>query len=272
MHASPILSRDLSPRRQVEPIRTPGKRVVITESQNRNLKILATGEWFGGLPAALQELLVQHSVVRGYRKGEVIYHQDTTSKGLWAVLEGRVRVVRALPGGQEQLFHVGEIGTWFGEFAVLGAGKTLVSVVADTEVSLLVLPKAQFDLIAAEHPVLYKAIALLIAERYGSVIRSLTAAHGFGPRARLLARLEEEIVLLRRHRGPAAGPVTLNLSQADLATMIGVARQTLNALLRQLQREGLLEISFRRIRVLDPAGLRRGLSVDEGVARRRYRL
>jgi CRP-like cAMP-binding protein len=237
---------------------------VITESQRRDLRLLAAGEWFGGLPTAQQELLVQHSVVRGYRKGEAIYHQDTASKGLCAVLEGRVRIFRTLPGGQEQLYHVGEAGIWFGEFAVLGAGKTLVSVVADTDVSLLVLPKAQFDLVAAEHPILYRAIALLIAERYGAVMRYLTGAHGAAPRARLLARLEEEIILLQRHKGLAAGSVTLNLSQADLATMIGVARQTLNELLRDLQREGVLEISFRRIRVLDLAGLRRALAVDEG--------
>jgi CRP-like cAMP-binding protein len=180
---------------------------------------------------------------------------------LCAVLEGRVRIVRTLPGGHEQLLHVG--GIWFGEFAVLGAGKTLVSVVADSEVSLLVLPKAAFDLVAAENPILYKAIALLIAERYGALIRYLTGAHGAAPRARLLARLDEEISLLQRHTGSVAGPVTLNLSQADLATMIGVSRQTLNELLRELQRQGLLEISFRRIRVLDCAGLRGALYVEE---------
>ena len=120
-------------------------------------------------------------------------------------------MVRTFSGVREQLFHVGEAVIWFGEFAVLGARKTLVSVVADTEVSLLVLPKVQFDLVAAEHTILYKAIALLIAERYGAVIRYLTGAHGAAPRARLVARLEEEIILIQAHTSPVAGPVTLNL-------------------------------------------------------------
>ncbi len=37
------------------------------------------------------------SVVRSYEKGQVISLEDSPPKGLFVVLEGRVRVVRALP-------------------------------------------------------------------------------------------------------------------------------------------------------------------------------
>ena len=187
------------------------------------------------------------------------------------MLEGRVRTTRTLPGRDERLLHVGEVGIWFGEFAVLGAGKTLVSVIADTEVSVQVLPKAPFDLVAAEKPLFYKAIAMLIAERYGALTRYVTGAHASAPRARLIAR-REEIMLLQRHTASGIGPVSLNLSQADLAVTIGVSRQTMNAPPRELQRKGLLEISFRRIRVLDVAGLRSALSPEEADTKRTQRL
>jgi CRP-like cAMP-binding protein len=244
---------------------------VITESQSRNLQLLAADDWFGGLPTELQELIVRRSVVRAYGKGEVLYLQDSAPKGLCAALEGRVRLVRTLPGGEERLFHVGEPGFWFGEFAVLGAGKTLVSVVADTDVHVLVLAKAQFDLIAEDQPLFYKAIALLMAERYGALTRYLIAAHGFAPQERLRARLEE-MLSLQKHSGPAAGPTTLNVSQTDLAVMIGVTRQTVNMLLRELQREGVLETGFRCIRVLDPARLRSERPPEEADTRRTQRL
>jgi len=245
----------------------PETPIVTTESQRRNLRILAAGEWFGGLPTELQELIVRRSVVRTYGKGELIYIQDSMPKGLYASVEGRVRVVRTLPGGEERLLHVGEPPFWFGEFAVLTTTETLVSAIADTDVHLLVLPKVQFDLIAKDHPLLYKAITLLIAERYGALLRYLLAAHGSSPQERLRARLEE-MMLLQERASATAGPVTLNISQADLAVMIGVSRQTLNELLRRLQREGLVETSFRRIRVLDPARLRSVPSVDQCEARR----
>lgn len=150
---------------------------------------------------------------------------------------------------------------------MLKTTETLVSAIADTDVRLLVLPKVQFDLIAEDQPLLYKAITLLISERYGALLRYLLAAHGSSPQERLRARLEE-MMLLQERASATVGPVTLNISQADLAVMIGVSRQTLNELLRRLQREGLVETSFRRIRVLDPARLRSVPSVDQCEARR----
>ena len=237
----------------------PDKPDAMTESQCRNLETLGAGEWFGGLPIQLQESIVRRSVSRTYRKGEVIYRQDSVPKGLCAALKGRVRLVRTLPSGEERLFHVGDTGFWFGDYAVIGAGKTLVSAVADTEVHVLVLPKAQFDLIAQDQPLLYKAIALLIAERYGALLRYLLAAHGSSPEEHLRVRLEE-VLLLQKRTVPTVGPVTLNISQAELAVMIGVSRQTLNALLSDMRREGLVETGFRSIRILDPARLRSALS------------
>jgi DNA-binding Lrp family transcriptional regulator len=49
--------------------------------------------------------------------------------------------------------------------------------------------------------------------------------------------------------------VSLAVSQADLARMVGVSRQTLNALLGRLSKAGLIEVGFRRIRVRDAARL-----------------
>ena len=75
------------------------------------------------------------------------------------------------------------------------------------------------------------------------------------PEARVRARLAE-LLLLQRPLVPQGGPVTLKVSQVDLAAMIGVSRQTLNELLKQLEKRGLIEIAFRSIRVMDPERLR----------------
>jgi DNA-binding transcriptional regulator LsrR (DeoR family) len=40
------------------------------------------------------------------------------------------------------------------------------------------------------------------------------------------------------------------VSQAELANMVGLSRQTLNALLADLQARGLVEVGYRRVRLL----------------------
>ena len=58
--------------------------------------------------------------------------------------------------------------------------------------------------------------------------------------------------------------MTLDHSQAELATLVGLSRQKLNARLRVLQDEGLVTASARCITVLDPATLRASvLGTDE---------
>ena len=44
----------------------------------------------------------------------------------------------------------------------------------------------------------------------------------------------------------------IELTQAELAQMIGVSRQTANEILKRLEAEGLIEVGFKRIRVLNP--------------------
>ncbi len=59
--------------------------------------LLKAGRWFGGLPAALQDLIIERSVRKSYRKGDYIVREGQPPKAMHAVLSGRVRVTRTLP-------------------------------------------------------------------------------------------------------------------------------------------------------------------------------
>jgi CRP-like cAMP-binding protein len=163
-------------------------------------------------------------------------------------------MTRLLPNGEENLFHIGEPGFWFGQLALLTSEKTAVAVIADTDVRLMMLTKAQSDRIGADHPLYFKYLALLVAQRYAALLRTMSYARLMTPEERVRARLAE-IVAVQHSGQPAGGAVMLNLSQADLAAITGVSRQTLNEVLKQLKEEGLIEIAFRKIRVLDSSRL-----------------
>ena len=45
---------------------------VNADEQQQIHRFLSSGEWYGGLPAALQALILSRSVVRKYAKGQVI--------------------------------------------------------------------------------------------------------------------------------------------------------------------------------------------------------
>ena len=71
---------------------------------------LGRGPWFGGLPAALQALILAHSRQRSYRRGEFLIREGEPGKGMHALLQGRTRHVRSVGDGGEVLIFPARAG------------------------------------------------------------------------------------------------------------------------------------------------------------------
>ena len=230
---------------------TLGPKLVQLDERQLLINRLSQGSWFGRMPLALRELVIARSRLRTYAKGQLLSIEGSPPKGLFAVLEGQVHVVATLASGDEALIHVAEPGFWLGEFGVLAGTPTLATFVAHSKVRALFFPKTQFDLIVDEEPRYYRYFAHLVFERYAALLRAFVEVQEVTPDVRLRRRLSAMAQLQQSVRA-SAGPVTLGLTQAELSRMIGVSRQTLNGLLNGLQQQGLIELGFRKITVIDP--------------------
>jgi CRP/FNR family cyclic AMP-dependent transcriptional regulator len=225
------------------------------EELGRLRDLLTQGRWFGGLPGELQLLILGRSRVRDYAKGQVITLEGQATTGLRAVLEGQVRMVRQAGVGDEGLVYVGEQGFWFGEYAVMmDAPEVLVSVIARTKTRILFLPKAEFEGIVREEPRYFRDFARLALARLAVFLKAYVQASSLTPETRLRGQLAL-LTQLKIEERSVQGPVDLPLSQGDLAAIVGVSRQTINPMLGTLAEQGVIELGFRRIRVLQPRAL-----------------
>jgi CRP/FNR family transcriptional regulator, cyclic AMP receptor protein len=218
------------------------------------LRLLRQGAWFNELPGDLQTAIVHRSVVRSYRRGQVVTRANGRVDGLYGLLEGRLRVIRPVGSGAEDLIYIAEPGFWLGEFSLLTGEPAVVGALAATAVQMLVLPRREFERLVDAEPRWFRPFAKLALTRYGLMIRQLSDTRVLPPEERLRTRLAD-LVELRRMERAGAGPVVLRISQEELARIVGVSRQTLNALLADLRNEGLVEVGFRAVRIPDPARL-----------------
>jgi CRP-like cAMP-binding protein len=213
------------------------------------LALLRQGHWFGALAPALQQLIVQRSIVVCFEPGDCLIEEGSPPKGLYAVLEGRVRVTRRLAAGRGAPVHVGGRGFWCGEYATLAGQTTIGSTIADTQVRALFLSAAEFERIIDEEPRHYRAFMALLLERYARVFGCVADLHGLPSEERLRRRLDS-IAAFWRDDLSTRGPIDIPLSQVELASMVGLSRQRLSTLLGRLAAQGLIEVGFRSIRVL----------------------
>lgn len=214
-----------------------------------DVEFLRRGRWFGSLPAVLQSVIVERAITRCYGKGAFIIHEGEPPRGLFALLEGRVHVVRRIAESEQALIHVGEPGLWFGEHGMLSGRPALASIVTTTNVRTLLLPVAEFQRIVAEEPRCYPQFAALLFERFATVFRYASEARSVPAEDWLWTRLQD-LAASRRLDAQIQGPIDINVSQTELATMVGVSRQTLCMLLGRLQERGQIDVAYKRIRVL----------------------
>jgi CRP-like cAMP-binding protein len=233
--------------------------------------LLREGPWFRGLPEALQGAILERSTVRWFARGSTILLQDSPPEALYAVLQGQVAIERWATPDQHALIDVALPGTWFGELAVLLHTeavdvRTRVEAVARTDARVLVLRLAAYDELIEHCPDHYRWFARLALERYDMCLRSETEARVLAAEELLTARLAD-LADMRHHDRACGRAAVLELTQADVAALTGLSRQTVNAELHRLEQLGLVELAFRQIRIADVERLRAQLGSRHGERR-----
>ncbi len=217
--------------------------------------VLRQSAWFKTLPTELQDEILTSSAQRQYSKEEIIFREDQPPIGICAVIAGDVAISRLAGAENECLLHVGGPGMWFGEVAVLSGRDTAVTARALTDAEILVLPPAEFERIVEQEPRYYRLFAMPALQRSQIMMRMIAISLSLSPEEYFRVRLAD-LAEMRMSDGNPDNAVELNLSQTQLAQMIGASRQTVNGLLRKLETSGLIRTKFKGIIVTDIAGLR----------------
>jgi CRP/FNR family transcriptional regulator, cyclic AMP receptor protein len=219
------------------------------------LESLATTPFFAGLDQIALERLASGMRSRRFRRAEVIFHLGDPGDALFVIVSGDVKISLPSDTGDEAILATLGPGQVFGELALLDGAPRSATATALTPTEAVVLPRDRFrELIATEAGVRDALLASIAGE-----LRRLTThveeLHFLDITGRLAARL----VRLAQEGGSAApdGAVRLraNLTQADLAAMVGCTRQSVNKLLGQFTDDGLIRQDRHGIVVVDLDGL-----------------
>jgi CRP-like cAMP-binding protein len=158
--------------------------------------------------------------------------------------------------------HAMFAGRWFGEPAALGKRPRIMSVVARRPTELLALSQtAIIDLLKAE-PALNWLFFNLMAWNVEEYLLHAVDLMVVDPRIRLCSRLLTLGGRLLNYLPP--GPVSIPLTQEELAAASNMSRSTVFHLLGELVSQGICELGYREVRILDMSRL--AAIVDEASA------
>lgn len=186
---------------------------------------------------------------RAFRKGTMIFHRDQAGDALYIVESGRIRIFVPAEGGEELTLHLLGPGDVFGEMALLDGRPRSASADAVEDTVTYTLGRDEFQGYLAATPRLGSALIEQLCGTLRHLIQYTESLAFYDVHARIAKMLLE---LADRYGTRTNGiEIGMDLTQAELARMVGATRERVNRALASFRAQGVLELRGKRIVILD---------------------
>ncbi|MEJ8827436.1 Crp/Fnr family transcriptional regulator [Variovorax humicola] len=202
---------------------------------------------FGRLEPPFLDALASHARVERYEIPTLLNAAHLPLQHLRLVVEGRIGlVVRRASGNEVALADIGA-GAWATWLPCFVPEPPAVDFYASGPSLFIALPVTHVRAFVERHPQIYPWVLAEIDYRM-KLLAEWTAHSVLTGSKQRMARL---IHILARDQKLKGNSGTLVVNQSRLACLARCARQTANTLLSQLERQGLIELSYGEVKILD---------------------
>ncbi|MBZ0303929.1 MAG: Crp/Fnr family transcriptional regulator [Anaerolineae bacterium] len=205
--------------------------------------------YFEGIAEAELSHITDHSLLRAFSAGEMIFLEGEPADGLWIVESGHIKIFKLNPDGGEHILHLRGPGKSFNDIAALDGGSNPAN-------ATVLSPEAQVWLVPSE---VITAVLMRDAQVALNVIRLLAV------RVRSLVGQIEDLALysvvvrlarflLKQAEDPSlSGP---GVTRMAIAAHINTTPQTISNVLRSLEDAGAIQFDRHRIMIVNESILR----------------
>jgi CRP-like cAMP-binding protein len=195
---------------------------------------------------ALQKSMVPQSI----KKGNTLFQEGDAGDRLYIVTEGKIKLSHASGDGRESVLMVLGPGDMFGELSLFDPGPRTATAVAVTDSQVLGLGNTDLNPWLAGRPEVAQKLLQALAHRLrrtNETMSDLVFADVPGRVAKALLELGEKF----GSKTDAGIYVNHDLTQEELAQLVGASRETVNKALADFVSRGWLKLETRSVELLD---------------------
>jgi CRP/FNR family cyclic AMP-dependent transcriptional regulator len=214
------------------------------------LEALQSMRYFSGIPAAQLEGILHYFQEVRYDKGTHFLTEGSWTDSLYFIVSGLVKVYKTSAGGKEQVLHIAPPGDSLNDVSLYDGGPNAAGMLSLTPVALYAIKKDDIIKVLWQNPNIMMNVVRALAARIrrdSNLLEDLSSSQ-------VLARLAK--LFLGRYGGEEY-TIGLNLTQKDIASMVGSSREMVNRCLKTIEAMGGIRLSRRKVLVLDTAVLAR---------------
>ncbi|HET9874016.1 MAG TPA: Crp/Fnr family transcriptional regulator [Propionibacteriaceae bacterium] len=183
-------------------------------------------------------------------RGEVLFHEGEAEDRLYVVVSGKIKLGRSGSAGRENLLAVLGPGQMFGELSVFDPGPRSTTATAVTACELRTLEHEELTRWLTGRPEVSRALLGQLAgrlRRANDVVADLVFSDVPGRVAKALLDLAKRFGDTR----PDGIHVHHDLTQEELAQLVGASRETVNKALADFAARGWIRLEPRSVTLID---------------------
>lgn len=210
---------------------------------------------------ALELFFSQFDSIR-YKKRENILQAEDTTSSVYFIKSGYIRVYRVSEEGEELTLVILKPGDLFPFVWAVNDLPNHYYLEALTATEVLKVPKERFLSFLESHPRLTYELTSYLLVRFGGLLTRMEYLIFGNAYTKVAATL---IVCARRFGEPQGDHIMVNLplTHKDIATMVGITRETTCLEMKKLERRGLIAHHGRFFIIKDLAGLEHESILDK---------
>ncbi len=211
---------------------------------------------FAGVDDESAETLMSSMTRTHMERGDVLFHEGDRGDRLYVIAEGKIKLGRTSPDGRENLLAILGPGEMFGELSLFDPGPRTATATAIAETQLLGLGHEQLQEFLTSRPRVALTLLAALARRLRRTNESLAdlvftdvpgrVAKALLDLAKRFGRQTEDGIM-----------VSHDLTQEELAQLVGASRETVNKALADFATRGWLKLEARAVLLQDVDRLKR---------------
>jgi len=189
-------------------------------------------------------------------RGTTLFHEGEPGDSLYIVLSGKVKLGRRSTDGRENLVAIMGPADEFGELSIFDPGPRTSTATVVTDARLARLPKTALQRWVNDRPAIALQLLRVLARRLrrtNTMLADLIFVDVPGRVAKQLLQLAQQFGSV----DSGQLRVTHDLTQEELAQLVGASRETVNKALADFAQRGWLRLEGKSVVILDRERLAR---------------
>ena len=216
-------------------------------------RTVARAEIFQTVEPSAVSGLTKHLHQVDFPRRQTVFAEGEPGDRLYIIISGKVKIGRRSPDGRDNLLTIMGPSDMFGELSIFDPGPRTSSATTITEVRAVSMDRDALRVWIADRPEIAEQLLRVLARRLRRTNNDLadlifTDVPG---------RVAKQLLLLAQRFGTLEGGalrVTHDLTQDEIAQLVGASRETVNKALADFVHRGWIQLEGKSVLISDPSG------------------